>query len=295
MSSTVSPQEVDKRLSLNDFSSLLLEKLPTLKKAQEAWRALSIEERVKPLKAMRLKLSRNSDEYVRAISLENGKTELESLSQEVIPILDTLEFLEKNASEILRPKALKLRTKQFYFKGKEHELIYEPYGVIGILGTWNYPFYLCLSQVLFAIVAGNAVILKGAEYSERITDVIQELLIASGFPEELFYCFSAGSAGGEALSRLGCDKYILTGSRRTGQAVLKILNDKLTPSVMELSGSDPYIILSDADWDLAARTLLWASFQYSGQTCVAPRRVFILEEDKPRFLEAFRSAWEKSW
>jgi len=133
-------------------------------------------------------------------------------------------------------------------------------GVIAF-SHWNYPFFLCLTQFLFALIAGNAVILKGAEGSERIMDVITELLVEAGFNKDLFFIFAAGSGAGEALTRLGCDKYILTGSRKTGQAVMRLLSNQWRPSVMELSGNDPYVILSDADWDLAIRHLIWASFR----------------------------------
>jgi len=240
---------------------------------------------------MREILSGDSERCVRVLAQENGKTELEALSQEIIPLLDTLEYLEKNAADVLSDRPVKLGTRQFYFRGKRNAYIHVPYGVIGILGTWNYPLFLCMTQVLFALTAGNAVVLKGSEFSERVTDLIEELLKASGFPEDLFYCFSAGSGAGEAVCRAGCDKYVLTGSRRTGKAVMRLLSDNLKPAVIELSGCDPYVILSDADWDLAARTLLWAAYQYSGQTCVAPRRVLILKRDKEFFLSAFGRAW----
>lgn len=261
---------------------------------QKGWRESSWSERRRCLKRMRELITRDSDRIAKTISLENGKTELESLSQEIIPVLDTLLFLESESQGILSPTRVKLKTRQFYFKGKDNRMIYVPYGTIGVLGTWNYPFVLCLTQVLFAVVAGNACILKGAPESPRVTELIQELFVSSGFPLGLVYCFPSGRQGGEALCDLGLDKYILTGSRETGKKVLSALAGKLKPAVVELSGSDPYVILSDADWETALHTLLWASFQYSGQTCVAPRRIILKSEDRDHFLRVLEGQWKKN-
>lgn len=261
---------------------------------QAQWKILPVSERIRPLRRMREKLVRESDSFVQVISRENGKTDLESLSQELLPVLDTILFLEKKSEGILEPKRFSLTTRQFYFRGKDNQVQYHPYGTIGILGTWNYPFVLSLGQILFALVAGNGVVFKGAEESERVTDMIRDLVVSAGFPSDLVFFYTAGREGGEALCRLGCDKYILTGSRPTGRSVLKALADKLKPAVMELSGSDPYVVLTDADWQLACQTLLWASFQYSGQTCVAPRRVCVLKKDRALFMDSFGKEWERS-
>lgn len=262
--------------------------------AGKEWRESSWDQRRRCLKKMREIITRDSDRIAKTIALENGKTELESLSQEIIPVLDTILFLESDAEKILSPTRVKLKTKQFYFNGKDNRMIHAPYGTIGVLGTWNYPFVLCLTQVLFAVIAGNACMLKGSPESPRVTELIQEIFIAAGFPLGLVYCFASGLNGGEALIELNLDKYILTGSRQTGKHVLTALALKLKPAIVELSGSDPYLILSDADWDTAVHTLIWAAFQYSGQTCVAPRRIIIKREDRGHFLKVLKTQWQKN-
>ncbi|MFT5207327.1 MAG: acyl-CoA reductase-like NAD-dependent aldehyde dehydrogenase [Candidatus Omnitrophota bacterium] len=285
-------ETLSKELTLADYTSIVNERLLVLREAQSLWQATSFEQRVTYLARLRELLSAKSGDYARIIALENGKTELEALSQEIIPLLDTIEYLEKNTHKILKDESANVVTKQFYFKGKDNYYYHQPYGVIGILGTWNYPLILNMSQMLFALMAGNAVILKTSELSERVTEAIKELLIEAGFPKDLFYCFFGGVEAGKALCIAECDKYILTGSQQTGRAVAKALGQTLKPSIMELSGVDPYVILSDADWPLAIKTLLWASFQYSGQTCVAPRRVLIQSKDKALFLAEFKKAWD---
>ncbi|MBF0253792.1 MAG: aldehyde dehydrogenase family protein [Candidatus Omnitrophica bacterium] len=290
MKTVADAQIQEKPLTPEAYLSLFRQKLPGLRAAQCRWKHTPMSERIAILRRLRKILSAESDRFARAIAHENGKTPLEALTQEIIPTLDAVEFLEKEAAQILATRPLRLKTRQFYFKGKDNAIFYEPYGVIGILGTWNYPFFLCMTQVLFALIAGNAVVLKGSEFSFRVTDLLAELLTAAGFDPELFHCFSAGSGAGEALVRLECDKYILTGARKTGKAVMKMLAETMTPAVMELSGCDPYVVLSDADWPMAVKVLIWAAYQYSGQTCVAPRRVLLLRKDRERFLGAFRKA-----
>lgn len=272
------------------FAAELTDRLERAREAQRFWAEKSVAQRLSAVLALRKILSEEAAEVAGVIAAESGKTSLEALTQEVIPSLDSLLFLEKNAARILADRPVKLKTRQFYFRGKKNFFIYRPYGLIGILGTWNYAFYLSISQVVFALAAGNGVILKGASLSPKVTRRIQELLTQSGFPKDLFWGEAGGEEAGRALVEARLDKYILTGSRRTGRAVLKTLSDSITPLVSELSGLDSFVILPDADWDLAARTLVWAVFQYSGQTCVAPRRVLVLRRDAARFREAFGRA-----
>lgn len=257
--------------------------------AQGAWAARPFAEQKALFRELRSVISRRSRDIADTIAAENLKTPLEALTQEVIPTLDALVFLEKKAGRILAPRRLRLGTRQFYFKGKSCEVRREPWGVVAVLGTWNYAFFISLSQILFAAAAGNAVLFKGAPESPKVTRLIEELLEEAGCPKNLIYLASGEREAGEALTSSGCDKLILTGSRATGRKVLGTLAQTLTPAVVELSGSDAFVILGDADWKLAVRTLLWAAFQYSGQTCVAPRRVFILERDRERFLAVFKN------
>jgi acyl-CoA reductase-like NAD-dependent aldehyde dehydrogenase len=260
--------------------------------AQRDWAKTPLTERLRLLKRLQKRLSDESEAFVKIISHETGKSDLESLSQEIIPVLDALVFLIKKSESILGLEKVDLVTKQFYFKGKLNEIHHDPVGVVGIMGTWNYPFVIGMTQVLFALIAGNGVIFKGAPESERVTDMMRDLLFQSGFSPILFYCFASGPKGGEALCQAGCDKYILTGSRTTGRAVMRELSTGLKPALMELSGCDAYIILSNADWRLAVKTLVWAVFQYSGQTCVAPRRIFITRADRDDFYAALKAEWK---
>lgn len=263
-----------------------------LRVAQSQWASLAPQRRSEYFRRLRRILSERSSEAASIISAEAGKSPLESLSQEIIPTLDTLLFLEKQAAGILRPRKIRLTTRQFYFYGRACEVRREPYGIVCIFGTWNYSFFISMSQILFALAAGNGVVFKGSELSPAVTEFMKLIFKEAAFPDHLVFAFTGDAHAGEALCRAGCDKYVLTGSRDTGRAVMRSLADYLKPAVMELSGSDSYVIFSDADWKLAVKTLLWAAYQFSGQTCVAPRRVFILKSDREFFTQALEHAWK---
>ena len=230
------------------WAEVFAEALRKARPAQSAWAARPIAERRASFTELRRVLSRRSREVADVIAAENGKTSLEALTQEIIPILDCLVFVEKKAARVLAPRRVRLKTRQFYFRGKTCEVRREPWGVVGVLGTWNYAFFISLSQILFAVAAGNAVIFKGAPESPKVTRLIEELLEEAGFAKDLVFCASGPAEAGEALTAAGCDKLILTGSRSTGRKVLGASAQELKPAVAELSGADAFVILSDADW-----------------------------------------------
>lgn len=261
-----------------------------LRRGQQDWSARSVAERLKFVRRLRGLVSDASDRIARAISEEGGKSPLEALTQEVLPTLDTCLFLERRAEGILADRPLEFQSRLFFASKKENVLVHAPVGVVGILGTWNYAFFLNLTQALFALTAGNTVFLKFSELSPKVAELAAGLLAEAGFGAELIHVSAGGVDEGRALTGAGCDKYILTGSRAAGRAVLGRLAEDLKPAVVELSGSDAYVIFSDADWKLAVKSLVWAAFQYSGQTCVAPRRVIVLQRDRDKFLKRFKEA-----
>lgn len=265
-------------------------RVPDLREVQRSWSARAVAERLAPVRKLRGIVSRDSDRIARAVAREAGKTPLEALTQEVLPFLDTCLFLERRAEEVLADQPIEFQSRLFFASKKTTVITRAPYGVIGILGTWNYAFFLNLTQALFALTAGNAVDLKFSELSPRVAELAEGLLAEAGYPAGLVRVRAGGAEEGRALTAAGHDKYILTGSRAAGQAVLGSLASTLKPAIVELSGSDAYLIFSDADWKLAVRSLVWAAFQYSGQTCVAPRRVIVLERDRERLVGEFRRA-----
>jgi aldehyde dehydrogenase (NAD+) len=163
----------------------------------------------------------------------------------------------------------------------------EPFGVVLILGPWNYPLQLLVSPLVSAIAAGNCVALKPSELAPRTAEAIARL-IRDCFEERLVTVVNGGPDVAEALLRQRFDKIFFTGSTRVGRLVMEAAAKHLTPVTLELGGKCPAIVCADASLALAARRIAWGKFLNAGQTCVAPDFVLVAREARDPFLAAMR-------
>ena len=256
------------------------------------WRKRPIGERVRLVKRLRDELAASGNDLARVVSSEIGKPWVESLSAEIVLTLDGLDYLVANAAKVLAPVHVRggFNAKAMGFR---RAVIHrEPVGVVGILGTWNYPVLLNCIQAATALVAGNTVVLKPSERATVVAERMTGVFRAAGFGEGLFEVALGGPETGQALAEADCDKYVLTGGLDAGRAVLETLVERIKPAVLELSGQDAAVVCADADVAAAARTLTWGAFTNCGQTCVAVRRIYydkaIEESFVPAMLDAVR-------
>jgi acyl-CoA reductase-like NAD-dependent aldehyde dehydrogenase len=222
------------------------------------------------------------------ISRETGKPVGEALVVEVVTVLDMLRFAERVAPGFLAPSrfgsaSLALWRKRFTTRR-------EPYGVLGVISPWNYPFMLPAGQVTSAIVAGNAVVLKPSELTPSCGDLLASLFHEAGCPEGVLQVVHGAGDAGAALVEGDVDKMFFTGSVATGQRVARRCAERLVPYSLELGGSDPAVVLDDADLSHAARGIAWGRFSNAGQTCVAPKRVYVAATVHDAFVEALERA-----
>jgi succinate-semialdehyde dehydrogenase/glutarate-semialdehyde dehydrogenase len=169
---------------------------------------------------------------------------------------------------------------------KRSRLVYKPYGVVGIISPWNYPFAIPFSEVVMALLAGNAVILKAASATPGVGRTLEALFNAAELPDGLFnHIEMPGSEAGPAFIRGGVDKLFFTGSSATGSELMALAAERLLPLVLELGGADAAIICEDADTDRAARGMLWAGFSNAGQSCGGVQRILVHEKIYQPFLE----------
>jgi acyl-CoA reductase-like NAD-dependent aldehyde dehydrogenase len=157
--------------------------------------------------------------------------------------------------------------------------------VIAIISPWNYPLLLPFGEILPALIAGNAVILKPSEYTTRTALLGVELLVQAGLPADLCRVVVGTGEAGAALIAAGPDKIFFTGSARTGRIVSVAAAERFIPVSLELGGSDPCVVLSDADLERAASGVTWARFTNGGQTCVAVKRVIVERPVYQRFVD----------
>src|SRR5262249_40957851 len=146
---------------------------------------------------------------------------------------------------------------------------FRPYGVIGILGTWNYPFFLNAPAIAQALAAGNAVVWKPSEQAPLAGKRLQDSLERAGFHDGLVAAVHGGPEVGRSLVGSPLDKGMFTGGVDSGRRVLGALASRGIPAIAELSGFDPAIVLPDAAREPTLRALTWGAFVGSGQACVA--------------------------
>ena len=161
---------------------------------------------------------------------------------------------------------------------------HEPLGVVGVISPWNYPFMLSAAVAIPALVTGNAVLLKPSEFTPESGELLASLFHDAGVPGDLFAVLQGDGTTGAALCGAAVDKIFFTGSVSTGRRVAVKCAERLIPCALELGGSDAAIVLADADVHHAASGIAWGRFSNAGQTCVAPKRIYVEEPAYDAFM-----------
>jgi acyl-CoA reductase-like NAD-dependent aldehyde dehydrogenase len=252
--------------------------------AQTAWGDLGVLKRIAVLRQFQSNLLKRKSEIAEAITSEAGKPVAEALTTEVLVVLDAARFLIDHAFHLLRDEPVphgNLATKL-----KRGRLLREPYGVVGIISPWNYPFSIPATETLAALVAGNAVVLKPSEFTSLIALELRSLLHAAGVPRDVFQVVIGDGATGAALVHSKIDKLVFTGSVATGKRIAAAAAERLLPVVLELGGKDPMLVLDDADVDVASSAAVWGAFVNAGQTCLSVERCYVHRSLYENFLRA---------
>jgi acyl-CoA reductase-like NAD-dependent aldehyde dehydrogenase len=167
------------------------------------------------------------------------------------------------------------RALPLWLSGVAREIHREPLGVVLIIGPGNYPLLLPGVQLIQALVAGNAVLLKPGVGGTASALVLIELIVRAGFDSQLVWLLPESTEAARAAIEARPDKVLFTGSAATGEKILRQLAAHLIPATMELSGSDAVVVRADADLDLVAKALVFGLTLNAGATCLAPKRVFV--------------------
>jgi len=252
--------------------------------AQPAWHALPVRQRAAVLRRFQTLLHAGKAEVAELITAEAGKPYVEALVTEVIVVLDAARFCVENAFDFLCARDLPHSNPAM--KTKRGRILKEPYGVIGIISPWNYPFSIPATETLAALVAGNAVVLKPSELTPLCAFKLAELLHQAGVPREIFQVIVGDGATGAALINSNIDKLVFTGSVATGKRIARAAAERLLPVLLELGGKDPMLVLDDADFDVASSGAVWGAFMNAGQTCLSIERCYVHRSLYDRFLAA---------
>jgi acyl-CoA reductase-like NAD-dependent aldehyde dehydrogenase len=251
--------------------------------AQTTWASLSFRERRRVILRARALLLDDADEIAQLISRETGKPVAEALAMEIVPTLDAMHYFAHAAENLLRPQ--KIDIGQYGLMGRSSRLVFKPVGVVGIISPWNFPLATPAQEVVMALMAGNAVVLKPSELTPLIALKIGQIFKRASLGDGLLEIVTGDGSTGAALIDARVDKIMFTGSVATGKRVAEAAAKYLTPVVLELGGKDPMIVLADADLDNAARGAVWGAFANSGQACASVERCYVQESIADKFIE----------
>lgn len=245
------------------------------------WQKTSFKDRAKLCFKLRKVIHENLDEIAELISKENGKPIMEAITHDIMPVMDLITYFSKNVESIL--KSHKINLGKWNFLGHQSHIEYYPLGVIGIISPWNFPFSIPVGEMVMALLVGNVVILKPSEHTPLIGQKIGELFKKAGFPDDVIQVIQGDGMVGASLVTSGVDKIAFTGSVPTGKKIMEAAAKSLTPVTLELGGKDPFIVLPDANIDLASSAAVWGAFCNSGQVCASVERVYVHEDVAEEF------------
>ncbi|HSK64977.1 MAG TPA: aldehyde dehydrogenase family protein, partial [Pyrinomonadaceae bacterium] len=251
------------------------------RQAQPPWSQLSFRARAELILRARKIVLAQVDEIASLISRETGKPPAEATAMEVVPTLDLMYYFAKNAEGLLRRQ--KIDIGQYGLMGRSSYLVYKPLGVVGIISPWNFPWATPLDEVVMALMAGNAVVLKPSELTPLTALKIGEVFKQARLPDGLVEIVTGDGSTGAAVVEAGVDKVMFTGSVATGKKVAEAAAKRLMPVVLELGGKDPMVVLDDANVENAARAAVWGGFANAGQACASVERCYVHESIAGQF------------
>jgi len=278
---TINPATEEEIASYNRLPvKKALEKVAKANKTYQSWKKTTLDERATLMRKLADIFDENKEEYAQLATQEMGKIIKQSRS-EIEKCALICRYYADNIHELLADEIVETEAKKSY-------ITYQPLGVVLAVMPWNFPFYQVIRFAAPAVMTGNTGVLKHASNVQGCAFVLEEAFIKAGFPEGVFTNLNVES---DDIKNIIEDKNIiavtLTGSEPAGRSVAKIAGENLKKTVLELGGSDAYIVLEDADLEKATDLATFGRLQNNGQTCIASKRFIVLEEIYDDFLKLF--------
>ncbi|WP_100627633.1 NAD-dependent succinate-semialdehyde dehydrogenase [Algoriphagus formosus] len=253
----------------------------------QGWRKEEFKKRKELMLAAAAELRENLEEYALLITREMGKVIQESRA-EIEKCAWVCEYYAEKAEEFLSARAISLPD------GKKAKVLYQPLGIVLAVMPWNFPFWQVFRFAAPTLMAGNVGILKHASNVPQCALAIQRVFENAGFPKGTFQSLLIDSkATNELIADPRIKAVTLTGSEKAGAAVASSASMHIKKSLLELGGSDPFIVLEDANVEEAAKTAVKARMINFGQSCIAAKRFIVVEDVFESFLEAFTEEMKK--
>lgn len=256
----------------------------TVKKARVAlndWKKTDISEREKIIKKFRNILEKRKNEIAELISREMGKP-IKEAEGEIDGSFGNIDWFVSNVRRIIEDEIVELDV-----ENTTARIRFEPVGVVGIITPWNFPIDTPLWKIVPALLTGNTIVFKPSEYSTLCGMKIDELLKEAGIPDGVFNLITGDGTTGKFLVDSRINMISFTGSSKVGKEVMSRAGRKLKKIVLELGGSDPFIIFEDAIFEQAVNAAVFGRFLNCGQVCTAAKRIFVDKKIYDSFLESF--------
>lgn len=228
-------------------------------------------------------IASRAQELASLISLETGKPD-EDATLEVMLAVGHLEWAAKNANKVLRRRSV---SAGLLMSNQSAYVEYQPFGVVGAIGPWNYPVFTPMGTLSYAMAAGNAVVFKPSELTPGVGVWLAEVWDSLGASHSIIQTITGDGSTGAALCTSGVDKLAFTGSAATGRKVMAACAENLTPVVIEGGGKDAVLIDKDADLDAAADQTVFGAMGNAGQTCAGVERIYVHEDVHEAFVHKF--------
>jgi aldehyde dehydrogenase (NAD+) len=224
---------------------------------------------------------------IAALRDDLGKSAFESCATEILPLTDILRYLIRKLPKLARSRRAEVSWMNFPASGK---VVPEPYGLVLVVATWNYPLLLALEPLAGAYAAGNRVVLKLHDRAPHV-NVFLRWIIEEAFGDEVLAIDS--ELGFTEILREKFDYVFYTGNGQGGREVLRAAAGNLTPATLELGGKSPCIVAPGANLKIAARRIVWGKFTNCGQTCVAPDYLIVHSSLRDALAEQLKRAVRK--
>ncbi|WP_292467810.1 NAD-dependent succinate-semialdehyde dehydrogenase [Methanolobus sp.] len=254
-----------------------------LKKSAETfreWKRTDVSDRNELLRNFAELLRKNKHHYGELITTEMGKV-IKQAVPEVVKCATMFDHFADNAEKMLEPEPAEENS-------CDSMIHYEPMGTVLAIKPWNFPFWQVLSAAAHVLAGGNIMLLKHSSYVPMCALEIENIFLEAGFPEGVFQTLLInGKTASSLIPRDEVKAVSFTGGYDAGQKVAELAAHNMKKFVLELGGSDPFIILDDADVKMAAKVGVPSRFINTGQTCIAAKRFIVMEEVAEEFTENF--------
>jgi acyl-CoA reductase-like NAD-dependent aldehyde dehydrogenase len=255
-----------------------------LQRAREAaawWAALGWKGRQSRLLAWKSYLTRYIGRLAELVHTETGKPR-DDAKLEILLAVVHIDWAARNARKVLGPRRVRSGLVAI---NQAAYAEYQPLGVVGVIGPWNYPVFTPTGSLAYALAAGDAVLFKPSEHTPAVGGWLVSSFAAVVPEQPVLQLITGAGSTGAALARSGVDKIAFTGSAGTARKVMAACAENLTPIVAECGGKDAFLVAADADLDAAADAAAWGALSNAGQTCVGVERVYVAQEVYHTFLD----------